>query len=203
MRSHAVLVACWSLLCSLSVADSNITARLLSHQILPESFKPPSFFKNVNLMRNINLEKGYVRVTVNVVIENTDKKPQLEYFIPFKAEAIGHVGGLEVRDKKNPEKPSFRAEVVEYDPNRYENTSFRQRTFAILIHVLAQHNSTVSLSPPLLAHLPNRHSQSPIISFPPSYLYQPRSISKISSIWPMLSPFILHLSIRRTNRRQN
>ena len=70
-------------------------------------------------MRHINLEKGYVRHTVNVVIENTDEKPQDEYYIPFKSSEISNVGGLEVRDKKDPEKPVFRSEVVEYDTYRY------------------------------------------------------------------------------------
>ena len=53
-----------------------------------------------------------------MVIENTDEKPQNEYYIPFKAEVIGKVGGLEVRDKNDPEKPKFQTEVVEYDPYR-------------------------------------------------------------------------------------
>lgn len=75
-------------------------------------------FKNVNLLRNINLEKGYIKERINVVIENTDAKQQSEYYIPFKSEVIGKVGGLEVRDKKDPEQPKFQTEVVEYDPYR-------------------------------------------------------------------------------------
>lgn len=59
-----------------------------------------------------------MRETVNVVIENIDAKEQDIYYIPFKAEAIANVGGLEVRDKKDPEKPAFHSEVVEYDPYR-------------------------------------------------------------------------------------
>lgn len=118
MRSFTALFGCLTLLSTTCIADSNLSTPLSSHQILPNNFKPPLVFKNVNLLRNINLEKGYVRETVNVVIENTDSKPQDEYYIPFKAEAIAHVGGLEVRDKKEPEKPVFRSEIVEYDPYR-------------------------------------------------------------------------------------
>ena len=103
---------------SAAAADSNHLTNLSSHQILPDNFKPPQVFKNANLLRNINLEKGYVRETVNVVIENTDAKEQDTYYIPFKAEAIGNIGGLEVRDKKDLEKPVFLSEVVEYDPYR-------------------------------------------------------------------------------------
>ena len=100
------------------IAATNLTASLSSHQILPSTFKPPQVFKNANLLRNINLEKGFVRETVNVVIENTDSKSQSEYFLPFRASEIGNVGGLEVRDKKEPEKPAFLCEIVEYDPYR-------------------------------------------------------------------------------------
>lgn len=118
MRSLTLFVA---FLCSTFTsiaADSNLFTPLSSHQILPDNFKPPQVFKNVNLLRNINLEKSYVRETVNVVIENIDAKDQDTYYIPFKAEAIGNIGGLEVRDKKDSEKPVFRSEVVEYDPYR-------------------------------------------------------------------------------------
>lgn len=75
-------------------------------------------FKNVNLLRTINLEKGYVREFVNVVVENIDAQPQNEYYFPFKADLIGKVGGLDIRDKKNPEKPAFASEIVEFDPYR-------------------------------------------------------------------------------------
>ncbi len=118
MRSLASIAACLSLVLSTCIADANISTPLSSRQILPNNFKPPQTFKNVNLLRNINLEKGYVKETINVVIENVDTKEQATYYIPFKAEAIGSVGGLEVRDKKNPEIPAFVSEVVEYDPYR-------------------------------------------------------------------------------------
>lgn len=118
MRSLTLFVICLCSVFSSIAAGSILSTPLSSHQILPDNFKPPQVFKNANLLRNINLEKGYVKETVNVVIENIDAKEQDTYYIPFKAEAIGNVGGLEVRDKKDPEKPAFRSEVVEYDPYR-------------------------------------------------------------------------------------
>ena len=142
MRSYTFFVACLSLLFSVGLADSNLTTSLSSHQILPINFKPPLIFKNVNLVRNTNLEKGYVRETVSVVIENIDSKPQDEYFIPFKAEAIGKVGGLQVRDKRNAEEPAFRAEVVQYDPYRLESVNGTDCTRKMLTHHPALHSST-------------------------------------------------------------
>ena len=108
-----VISTLFSILCA---ADSNPSAS--SHIILPATFKPPQVFKNVNLLRNINLEKGFVKETVNVVIENIDTKPQDEYYIPFQADLVGKVGGLEVKDKKNTERPAFQSEIVEFDPLR-------------------------------------------------------------------------------------
>lgn len=101
-----------------SAFDTNASTPLSSHQLLPDNFKPPQVFKNINLVRNVNLEKGYVRHVINVLVENTDTTPQDEYYIPFKAQEIARVGGFEVRDKKDPEKPAFSTEVVEYDPYR-------------------------------------------------------------------------------------
>ena len=117
MRSLTLFTACLCSLFTAIAADSKLSTPT-SHQILPDNFKPPQVFKNANLLRSINLEKGYVRETVNVVIENIDAKDQDTYYIPFKAEAIGNVGGLEVRDKKDPEKPIFHSEIAEYDPYR-------------------------------------------------------------------------------------
>ena len=102
-----------------------------------------------------------------MVIENTDSKPQSEYYIPFKAEDIGKVGGLEVRDKKDPEKPAYLSETVEYDPYRYEKYFFRSIAYTVFSHDdLALPNSTVS---PFLHHWPHqssRPSQYPTKSYP-------------------------------------
>lgn len=118
MKSLALVSAFLGLIATACAAEANATAPLSSHIILPAHFKPPQVFENVNLLRTINLEKGYIKETINVVIENVHAKPQDEYYIPFKAELISKVGGLEVRDKKAPETPNFRTEIVEYDPYR-------------------------------------------------------------------------------------
>jgi len=118
MRGSALLAAFLSLFSISSADDSNLTDQLSSHQILPNTFKPEEVWKNVNLLRNINLEKGYVRETINVVIENTHTRPQDKYYFPFQANTVSKVGGFEVRDKKDASKPPFPAELVEYDPYR-------------------------------------------------------------------------------------
>lgn len=104
-------------LVSPSVADSIVDPQS-SRQILPATFKPPKVFKNTNLVRSVNLEKGYVKESINVVIENTDSAPQSEYYIPFDPQTIGKVGGLEVRDKKDASKPQFKVEVAEWEVER-------------------------------------------------------------------------------------
>jgi oligosaccharyltransferase complex subunit alpha (ribophorin I) len=94
------------------VADSNLTKPASSQQILHGDFKPPKVFQNVNLVRNTNLDKGYVRETINVVVENVDKQPQSDYYLPFEYGVISKIGGIEVRDKKNPEKGKFQVETA-------------------------------------------------------------------------------------------
>ncbi|KAK1068181.1 dolichyl-diphosphooligosaccharide--protein glycosyltransferase subunit 1 [Friedmanniomyces endolithicus] len=98
-------------------ADANTTHE--SRNILPSTFKPAQHFRNVNLVRNINLEKSYARETINVVVENVDAQPQSEYYLPFEQSSLGRIGGLEVKDKKDPEKAGFLVDVVEVDPHGY------------------------------------------------------------------------------------
>ena len=105
-------------LIALTSADSNLTHS--SRNILPSTFKPPAHFRNVNLVRNVNLEKSYARETINVMIENVSKEPQSEYFLPFEPGTIARVGAVEVKDKKEPERTGFVAELAEVDPLRYE-----------------------------------------------------------------------------------
>ncbi len=92
---------------SVGLAESNLTTPQSSQQVLHGDFQPPPVFQNLNLVRNTNLDKGYVRETINVVIENVDKQPQSEYYLPFEYDVIAKVGGMEVRDKKNAEKGRF------------------------------------------------------------------------------------------------
>lgn len=104
---------------SLAVA-SNITTP--SRLALPSDFKPPQAFKNTNLVRNTNLEKAYVRETVNVVVENVDKQPQSDYYIPFSSDVFDRVGGFEVRDKKTPEKGRFQVDATQVVSSRYDSS---------------------------------------------------------------------------------
>lgn len=89
-----------------------------SRQISPTDFQPPQVFKNTDLVRTVNLEKSYVKESINLVIENIDSNPQSEYYIPFDSETISKVGGLEVRDRKDASKPAFKVDLVELDVER-------------------------------------------------------------------------------------
>lgn len=97
-----------ALLLGTSIAESNLTSPQSSQQILHGDFKPPQVWENTNLVRQTNLEKGYVRETINVVVTNKDKSPQSEYYIPFDYDGMGKVGWFEVRDKKAEDKDPFR-----------------------------------------------------------------------------------------------
>lgn len=105
----AVTAFCGLLLPSSLVCADEKTSRVAA----TSEFNPPQVFKNTNLVRNTNLEKGYVRETVNVVVENVDKQPQSNYYLPFPSNVFDKVGGLEVRDKKAPQKGRFDVEAVE------------------------------------------------------------------------------------------
>lgn len=106
-------------LCGLYLPSSLVCAHKTSSRVAPVGdFNPPQVFKNTNLVRNTNLEKGYVRETVNVVVENVDKKPQSDYYLPFPSDVFDKVGSLEVRDKKAAEKGRFGVEAVEVDFRR-------------------------------------------------------------------------------------
>lgn len=104
MRFSAVVSTVLGLLSSITTAESNLTAEERTQQkILQSDFTPPSVFENTNVVRTINLEKGYVRETTNVLVTNTDKLAQSEYYIPFAYDVIGKIGGFDVRDKKHAE----------------------------------------------------------------------------------------------------
>ena len=106
MRLESLSTA-FGLLLGLSVAESNLTHPKSSQQILHGDFKPPQVWENTNLVRTTNLEKGYVRQTINVVVTNKDKSSQSEYYIPFEYDDMSRIGWLEVRDKKNVDKDPF------------------------------------------------------------------------------------------------
>lgn len=103
------------LACAAGSSNSN------AQTVLAKDFRPPQVFKNTNLVRNTNLEKGYVRETINVVVQNTDKKPQSDYYVPFPADVFSRIGGFEVRNKKSPEKGRFPVTAVEVDGDKCVN----------------------------------------------------------------------------------
>lgn len=112
MKSLSVVAALFGLLSPVlaGAAQSNV--------VLPAEFKPPQVFKNVNLVHIISAEKSFVKDNINVVIENTSKEPQDEYYVPFTSEQIARIGGFEVKDRKNSEAGQFATEVVEIHPER-------------------------------------------------------------------------------------
>jgi oligosaccharyltransferase complex subunit alpha (ribophorin I) len=123
MRSLPLFSGCLAALSGFACAELNLSQPLLSRQVLSSTFKPPQVFKNVNLVRNTNLDKSYPRETINVVIENIDSKPQSEYYLPFEASLLSRVGGLEVKDKKDAAKGFFKVDVVGLDAQRYRLTN--------------------------------------------------------------------------------
>ena len=79
-------------------------------------------FKNGRTNVHDELRSGRSSIVTDKLvekIENVDKAPQSEYYLPVEQDTLGRVGGVEVRDKKTPEKGGFLAEVVEIDPYRY------------------------------------------------------------------------------------
>lgn len=82
-------------------------------------------FENINLVRTVNLDKGYPREIINVVVRNVGKEKESKYYIPFEAELISRIGGFEVRDKKDVSKPAFKIEATGYDGDRLGSQSQR------------------------------------------------------------------------------
>ncbi|KAF2402286.1 oligosaccharyltransferase alpha subunit [Trichodelitschia bisporula] len=101
MRLSTLLISGAAALCASVSASAPNATRDQSRQILLSEFKPPQVFENTNLVRNVNLEKGYPRETINVVVKNVDKEPQTYYYLAFDATVVDRVGGLEVRNKKS------------------------------------------------------------------------------------------------------
>ncbi|KAK4539318.1 hypothetical protein LTR36_000780 [Oleoguttula mirabilis] len=105
-----------------AAADANLTHDASRNTLPPSTFTPPPHFRNVNLVRNINLEKSYPRETLNVVIENIAAQPQDAYYLAFEPGTLGQIGGLEAKDKKEPERTGFTAEAVEDSSSYYRIT---------------------------------------------------------------------------------
>ncbi|KAK2028678.1 ribophorin I [Colletotrichum zoysiae] len=118
MRAFAIAAGLLTLL-SPVVASSDSTAAAadkVSKVNLPTNFKPPQVFKNANLVHIISLEKNYAKESINVLIENIDKQPQDEYYVPFTPAQMSHIGGFEAKDRKNPEAGPFAVDIAEIDP---------------------------------------------------------------------------------------
>lgn len=113
MRFSSVVGTVLGLLSSLTTAESNLTVQQQSEQkLLNSDFKPAPVFENTNVVRTINLDKGYVRETVNVLVTNTDKAPQSEYYVPFEYDLIGKISGFDARDKQNAERGPLESNIV-------------------------------------------------------------------------------------------
>lgn len=150
----ASLLSISSIVCGAS--NETVDSRVL----LPKDFSPPQVFKHVNLVRNTNLEKGYVRETINVVVENQDKEPQSTYYIPFPSDVFGRVGGLQVRDKKDSKKTSFPV----------TSTELVERSEPVILSIgrnsrrAVTPNTSELTSPSRSPRRPKSHSAFPIIS---------------------------------------
>lgn len=86
----------------------------LSVASLPADFKPPPVFKNNNLVHVVSVEKSFAREQINVLVENVSGKPQDEYFVPFTADQIARLGGIEAKDRKDDKVGPFGVDRVEY-----------------------------------------------------------------------------------------
>lgn len=118
MKTSAVFSAFLSLLSLASAAGSDGKSSSTTSTILPATFKPPQVFRNANLVHIISVEKNYVKENINVLIENIGKEAQDEYFVPFTADQMSRLGGVEVKDRKDSSVGPFVAEAVELDQER-------------------------------------------------------------------------------------
>ena len=180
------------LLLGLSLAESNLTSPQSSQQILHGDFKPPPVWENTNLVRTTNLEKGYVRETINVVVTNKDNSPQAEYYLPFDYDAMSKVGWLEVRDKKNADKDPFQvttaglAAVLSGDEISSQFVAGRHRGRRRLTPL--DQLSTSSYTYPSRSNQKNKSpSQYPTTSLGPSLLFPRRSSKTKNNTYP--TPF--------------
>jgi oligosaccharyltransferase complex subunit alpha (ribophorin I) len=117
MKTTAVFSAFLSLLSLASAASSKKSSS--TSTTLPATFKPPQVFRNANLVHIISVEKNYAKENINVLVENIDKAAQDEYFVPFTADQMSRLGGVEVKDRKDASVGPFVAEPVEFDQERW------------------------------------------------------------------------------------
>ena len=113
MRPLAIATAALSFASAALGAKDSVTKPLSSKNILPKAFTPAPVFQNINLVHTINLEKSYVKESINVAVENIGSAAESQYYIPFTTRQLETIGGLEVRDKKNPAAGKFKVELAE------------------------------------------------------------------------------------------
>lgn len=121
MRAFTFAAGLLGLLSSVAASDAaapTSSSYSQSKVSLPTTFKPPQVFKNANLVHIVSLEKNYVKEQLNVLVENIDKESQDEYFLPFTADQMSHIGGFEVKDRKKDDAGPFAVQAVEFDPTR-------------------------------------------------------------------------------------
>ena len=186
MVSMKVLSLATAVLSLAGSAFSSVQKPLTSTNILPSTFTPPQYFRNVNLVRVVNLEKSFPRNTINVVIENICTEPQDEYFLPFTKHEAEKLGVLEVRDKKDTSLPPFAIETVAIESARYATFLEPRWTAA---NILAPLSSTRSACH---SHLDRRLNK-------PSPLHTPFCLHSAPSQLPFSRPIRNTLS---TSSRQ-
>jgi len=116
MKTSAVFSALLSLLSLSPSAAAGTTDGKKSSSPSAGTFTPPQVFKNANLVHVISVEKNYVKESINVLVENVDKAAHDEYFLPFTADQLSRLGGVEVKDRKDAAAGPFLAEAAEFDP---------------------------------------------------------------------------------------
>ncbi|KAF2862961.1 Ribophorin I [Piedraia hortae CBS 480.64] len=94
----------------LAVAAAEFNSSLHVHSPIPVS-APLQHWRNVNLVRNVNLDKSYARETVNVIAENVDSTSHWDYYLRFEPGTLDRVGGFTAKDKKDTGRGTFFAEI--------------------------------------------------------------------------------------------
>ncbi|KAL2161601.1 hypothetical protein VTH06DRAFT_8163 [Thermothelomyces fergusii] len=129
MKTSTVFSAFLSLLSLASAASSSDGKSRSASTALPATFKPPQVFRNANLVHIISVEKNYVKENINVLIENIDREAQDEYYVPFTADQMSRLGGVEVKDRKDSSAGPFVAEAVELDGERQARSRSKEKGF--------------------------------------------------------------------------
>lgn len=96
---------------------SSVLTTVNSKLVLPPTFAPPAVFRNINLLRSIDLTKPYSKEVIAVIVKNVSKEGQSEYFVPFAADEVTKVSFVEARDKKGP-LGEFKVDEVEFNLQR-------------------------------------------------------------------------------------